>query len=336
VKTSLLLAAALVPASAHAARFAVYGDTRDSDAEHARVVGHIVAARPDLALFTGDAVKDGLQAAEWDVFFATEKPLADRAPIYYVPGNHDVGPLFMARVREPPVGALGTAEAFSFDALGVHFVGLNTETHIGAGSGAYQFVQKDLEAHAGQPIVVFMHRPLYSSGGHGGDAALKSAYEPLFVKAGVLAVFQGHDHDYERTAPIEGVTYFVEGGGGALPRGFEGAAPAWSAFRLSTYGYALVDVLADRLEVSAFDGNGTVIDHVGLPLKAAAVPAPGPAAPAPAPAAPRPALAPAPPARPAPRPDTSGDLAVVGIAAAVGLLGTGLYLTARQRQGRGP
>ena len=272
VLACLLLAAA----PARASRFAVYGDTRDNDAEHARIVAAVVAAKPDLALFTGDAVKDGTSKEEWTHWEALEKPLRDALKLYPVRGNHDVGKEFAAHFKLPPEGAKGggASEAYAFDALGLHFLGLDTEEPLAAGSPQLEWAEKDLAAHANKPTIVFLHKALYSSGSHGGDAPLRALLTPLFEKGHVLAVFQSHDHDYERSKPINGVTYFVEGGGGARLRPMVDPAPPWSAFRFDGFGYVLVDVTVDALDIQAFDASGTLLDRSKIALTSATPPAP--------------------------------------------------------------
>jgi UDP-2,3-diacylglucosamine pyrophosphatase LpxH len=43
---------------------------------------------------------------------------------------------------------------------------------------------------------------------------VRTTYQPLFEEFGVQMVFSGHSHNYERSVPINGVTYMVTGGGG--------------------------------------------------------------------------------------------------------------------------
>ena len=268
----LLVLACLVfaAAPAHASRFAVYGDTRDNDAEHARVVAAVAAAKPDLALFTGDAVADGSSKDQWAHWEQLEKPIRDALKLYPVRGNHDAGTQFTAHFKLPPEGAHGPGAGlyYAFDALGLHFVGLDTEQPIAPGSPQLEWASQDLAAHVNKPTIVLLHKAMYSSGSHGGDAGLRASLQPLFEKTHVLAVFQSHDHDYERSKPINGVTYFVEGGGGARTRPMVDPAPPWSAFRFDGFGYVLVDVTADALDVQAFDASGNLLDRTKLPLTA--------------------------------------------------------------------
>ena len=65
------------------------------------------------------------------------------------------------------------------------------------------------------------HHPLHSSGDYGGDAATIARAQPLWDIAdagGVDLVLNGHQHLYERFAPIDGIRQFTVGTGG---RGFD-------------------------------------------------------------------------------------------------------------------
>ena len=63
-------------------------------------------------------------------------------------------------------------------------------------------------------IAVF-HHPPYTCGGHSGHSTVERRWVPLFESYGVQLVLSGHDHNYQRFAKRNGVTYVVHGGGGA-------------------------------------------------------------------------------------------------------------------------
>ena len=100
---------------------------------------------------------------------------------------------------------------YSFDWGNVHFVGLDTEL---TGPEQAAWLDADLAATDKPWKIVFGHKPPYSSGEHGSDGAFRNHFVPLIEKHGVQLVLNGHEHDYERTRPIENVTYVVTGGGG--------------------------------------------------------------------------------------------------------------------------
>ena len=63
--------------------------------------------------------------------------------------------------------------------------------------------------------VALFHHPPYTCGGHAGDTDVVRSWVPLFESYGVQLVLSGHDHNYQRFAPRNGVTYVVHGGGAA-------------------------------------------------------------------------------------------------------------------------
>jgi hypothetical protein len=74
-------------------------------------------------------------------------------------------------------------------------------------------------------------------------------------------VLAGHDHDYQRSRPIAGVTYVVSGGG-AKTRPSGRAAfteQSWSALH-----YLEIDVWPDRLELRAVSQGGLVFDRATI------------------------------------------------------------------------
>ena len=96
------------------------------------------------------------------------------------------------------------------------------------------WLERDLSAAARRPWkVVFLHGPLYGSSRHGGDEVIRRDLEPVLIRHGVDPVFSGHDHCYERTVPIEGVTYVVGGGGGK--RLYPAGENAWTARSASVH-----------------------------------------------------------------------------------------------------
>lgn len=55
--------------------------------------------------------------------------------------------------------------------------------------------------------IVALHHPPYSSGWHGSATDVREAFQPIFERYGVQLVLAGHDHDYQRSVPINGITY---------------------------------------------------------------------------------------------------------------------------------
>ena len=106
---------------------------------------------------------------------------------------------------------------YSYDLGAWHIVVLNSNCSsvggCGGGSPQLAWLKADLAAHPTTCTLAYWHHALYSAGRHGDDAVTEPLWQAL-AGAGADLVLQGHDHDYERVAPIDGIRSFVVGTGG--------------------------------------------------------------------------------------------------------------------------
>ena len=101
-----------------------------------------------------------------------------------------------------------TNEYYSFNRENVHFLALSTESPVEASSQQFNFAQDDLSKASSNEsinwIVVYFHKPMYTSPSvHAAEKAFRDLYHPLFDKFGVDLVLYGHNHNYQRTYPLE-------------------------------------------------------------------------------------------------------------------------------------
>jgi hypothetical protein len=192
---------------------AVCGSPSD-DATADIVVAHpaaAVAALGDLAYDRGTAVEfRDCYGPAWGRFKDRTHPAV---------GNHEYG---RGQARDyfaywgAAAGPAGKGW-YSYDVGAWHVVVLNSNCGlVGCGPASEQgrWLASDLAAHRTRCALAYWHHPRWSSGLHGSDASV----DPLWRAAaagGVDVVLSGHDHDYERFAPIDGVRQFVVGTGGA-------------------------------------------------------------------------------------------------------------------------
>lgn len=140
-----------------------------------------------------------------------------------------------------PSGTGDPARALSsFDLAGWHLIALNsncadlTVGGCGVGSAQYTWLQQDLAAHPAGCTLAYWHHPRWSSGAaHGPNANMEPLWD-LLAANGVDLVLSGHEHLYERFAPIgvtpalaplpvldpNGIRSFVVGTGGRSSYGF--------------------------------------------------------------------------------------------------------------------
>ncbi len=192
--------------------FAVYGDNRSDHAAHQSVVNRALTLAPDFVLDTGDLVADGTVAEQWDTFFDIERELLKIAPFFSSLGNHERNSAHYFNLFHLP----NNERYYSFDYGNAHIVALEVDGYqsYSAGSAQYNWLANDLASTSQPWKLVFFHFPPYSSGSHGDDPTAQRDLVPLFEQYGVQIVFNGHDHDYERSL-VNGVNYIVAGGGGA-------------------------------------------------------------------------------------------------------------------------
>lgn len=107
--------------------------------------------------------------------------------------------------------------------------------------------------------IVYGHYPVFSSGMHGNSILLREKLHPLLVRYHVSLYLAGHDHDYERFSPIDGVVYMISGGGGASLRNFRRIRPA-SLVRYVSYEFLHFTFNGKTLLFETIDDHGRVID----------------------------------------------------------------------------
>ena len=162
-----------------------------------------------------------------------------KALTYPVPGNHEYGTRDASGYFSYFGGAAGTQGAgyYSYDLAGWHLVALNSECDriggCGAGSPQERWLKADLAAHPAACTLAYWHRPRFSSGTHGSEADYDAFWRDLYA-AGADLVLNGHDHDYERLAPLKadgtadpakGIREFVVGTGGDSQYRFHTVVP---------------------------------------------------------------------------------------------------------------
>jgi acid phosphatase type 7 len=251
-------------------RFAVYGDTRDGHQIHRAVVEGMAREDLDFVMHTGDMVANGGVTAEWDLFFQIERPLLDHVPIVPAIGNHDTG----GRLNYPRYFQVdrrtGGLRYMVHDWGHLRALVIDVGVEFRQGSAQYAFAEHVLRegAERGMLMAILLHNPAYSSGAHGSDLDVQEVIGGLASRYGVELVVSGHDHDYERTIPIAGVTYLVSGSAGAPIRPVR---PRWFTAEARTEPhYILVDAEASQLVVRAVNLRGEVFDSVVLPDNAPA------------------------------------------------------------------
>src|SRR5215217_5286372 len=126
---------------------------------------------------------------------------------------------------------------YSYDLGSWHVISLNSNCSYvggcGPGSPEEQWLKADLAAHSNACTLAYWHHPRFSSGINGDNSIVGPFWDDLY-QGGAEVVLNGHDHDYERFAPLnpsgqpeptQGIREFVVGTGGAELREFNRIIP---------------------------------------------------------------------------------------------------------------
>ncbi len=240
-----------------------FGDSGFGTSDQEALRGQMEDVPYQLMIHTGDLAYDSgsIDSLE-DNVFGFYKDLFRHIPFYPASGNHDYGTNSGAPFRDVfNLPQNGNAERwYSYDWGRVHFAALDTEADYKTQAA---WLDQDLAATSLPWKIVYFHRPMYSSGNHGSDTGLRNALAPVLEKNHVQLVLAGHDHDYERMIPQNGIAYVVTGGGG---RGtYAVGESSFTAFSESVIHYVYLEIGVDELVLHAIDAQGTEFDSLVVP-----------------------------------------------------------------------
>lgn len=247
------------------ARIAVAGDTGTGDAAQAATVQEMVdqsseTAPYDALVLLGDLVYEDGEVAEVDT--AITEPFAplteDGTTLVPVLGNHD----YHSGEQDKILAALGRDHRWYVERIGpVRIVALDSERADDPDQRRWLATVLAAPQPPGTWTIAAMHHPAYSAGYHGSTEVVQESWAPLFARYAVPLVLAGHDHDYQRSKPVDGVTYVVSGAGAKVrPTGRED----FTAVSASTRHYLDLVVYPHRLVARAIDQDGRLVDAFTL------------------------------------------------------------------------
>jgi len=266
------------PAFPSKIRFIVGGDSRTQPAIRDNVSKAAANLDPAFIIHTGDFVDLGWDQRLWDDWFTSMDelwigPSGLTIPIIPVRGNHEQdAPHYLGQFPLP-----GKGYWYSVDyGPSLHIAVLDSEQASLDEQAAW--LDKDLSNHPDSTWkIVAVHKPLLSASRHGGEPKLVEKLAPVIDKHHVDVVFSGHDHDYERTYPVnftasntspqpspeKGTIYIVSAGWGAPL--YEPGKGWWTAYSDSLYHFTLVTVYPNNtLHLEAIDLEGKTFDQASI------------------------------------------------------------------------
>jgi len=264
--------------------FLAIGDSRTNVTDWEKVSNAANNKKTDFTLFTGDIINDGSVAEDWNAWFDHGKEFLEKNLVYHSVGNHECrgnGETVYPNVFTLPKNTSNTEYYYSFTFGNAIFICLNTEEDETGTfpSTQYLWLLNVLEESKDKTWkFVWFHRPFYTTGSHEGEMNYKmNTWFDAFDTFGVDMIFNGHDHMYERTKPIQknsivvaeygsnsdqGRCQIVCGGAGA-PLYSPGSA-SWLAKGAKKFHYCKIDIDGYDLSFKAYDENNVQFDALKL------------------------------------------------------------------------
>jgi 3',5'-cyclic AMP phosphodiesterase CpdA len=244
-------------------RVALVGDVGDAGARADAVAGAVqdqsAVDRYDILMLLGDNVYPAgdptrVQATVLDPFAAV---LEDGTDLFAILGNHDE----LEGAGDAQLEALGVPGRWYAVERG-EMLGIALDSTDPTNPEQLAWLEETLASSDATWKLVGIHHPPYSSGYHGSNEDIRDAFAPLFERYGVQVVFSGHEHDYQRTDPINGVVYVVSG---AASRTRRTGVEDFTAVAWSTHHFVDLNIFEDRLLLRAVDQDGEQFDEVVIP-----------------------------------------------------------------------
>src|SRR5471030_2450140 len=188
-----------------------------------------IPQKPAFMIHTGDIT----HLSKESEFDDAEKIISQaKLDVHYVPGEHDIIDPEIKLYKERYGRGTKGSGYYSFDANGVHFMGLvNVANLKGGGMGSLgeeqlKWVEDDLKGKsASTPIVVFAHIPLwalYPQWGWGTEDSARAL--GTMKRFGSVTVLNGHIHQVMQK--VEGNVTFHTARSTAFPQPAPGSAPS--------------------------------------------------------------------------------------------------------------
>lgn len=231
----------------------------------------------DLYLHGGDLQYQTLALDTWAGSMWAASPVLRHALLHVAPGNHEYeGQDEFEQVYRRWFGDAGYDGANGYHAVdygGARFLFLDSEDglHEPASAQVAWLRQQLTDAKGRLAAVPIFHRPARTLGNHAPRLDIREVLEPLFHQHDVRLVLTSHNHSYERFE-VDGITWIVEGGGGALLTDVHAQVPSRpdelphrrAASR--THGYLHLVFDASGVDGVRYDRQGLVVDRWRAPL----------------------------------------------------------------------
>lgn len=180
-------------------------NTLEEERLYRLAVDEINALKPKFVIITGDFVNSRTDTSQINAYKKITALISKRIPVYYIPGNHDVGQKPTAETLDFYFKHYQT-DKFAFVHKGLKFIGINSNlinSGIEQEAIQYDWLKKQLsnQQKPSKRTIVFSHHPFFISDINENNnysnihMPKRLEYMQLFKDNGVSMVFAGHYHN---------------------------------------------------------------------------------------------------------------------------------------------
>lgn len=242
------------------------GDAADGSPVSQKVASMIRSHQPDRLLYLGDVYDTGT-SLEFDRNY---RPIYGGLDSITAPtiGNHEwpnvatgYVPYWTAARHTPP------PFWYAFTISGWQLISLNS--NVPSSSDQLEWLRDQLATTPGYGTcrIAFMHHPTFSAGPHGDLSLLQPVFGELRSHASI--VLSGHDHDMQRLHPIDGITPYVDGAGGAELYPVNRDDPRLAFYDDTHHGALRIKLRPGRAVLSFVDQAGRTLDRSAVSCRQA-------------------------------------------------------------------
>jgi hypothetical protein len=188
-----------------------------------------------------------------------------------VPGNHD----YYTSGASGYFGYFGVQPYYSYNLGAWHLVALNSNLSVAEGSTQNNWLESDLAANTAKCTLTYFHHPRYTAGKYSpGITTMKPLWVDMLADR-VDLTLSGHDHNYQRWAPMNnyggtayaGVRQFIVGTGGASHYGLTTRPTGLQASSDSTFGVLRLTLHPTSYDWAYVTEAGATIDSGTAPCR---------------------------------------------------------------------
>jgi hypothetical protein len=243
------------------------GDISMCDNDYDEQTAQLVEAIPGTVFTTGDnAYMDGSASNFRDCYDPTWGQFKDRTKP--VPGNHEYHTAEAAAYFEY---FDNIPSYYAYDLGGWRIYALNSEIDVSKDSPQLGWLKADLAAHPTQCVLAYWHQPRWSTGTEHGDSLGKQALWQTLYEARAELVLNGHEHNYERFAPMNaegqpdplGLREIVVGTGGGPLYPFGPTRPTSEIRNNTTFGVLKLTLRPDGYDWQFIPVEGSTFTDSG-------------------------------------------------------------------------